>query len=148
MHSRKKGKSGSKKPVKKSVPSWARYKAKEVEILVTKLAKEGKASSEIGVILRDTYGVPSIKTTAGKSIQAILKEKGMQKQLPEDLLNLVKKSISIRKHLEGNKQDMPAHRGLILTESKIKRLVKYYKQNKVLPLDWKYDSKSIRLYAE
>lgn len=148
MHSRKKGKSGSKKPVKKSVPSWARYKAKEVELLVTKLAKEGKPSSEIGVILRDTYGVSSIKTTVGKNVQAILKEKGMQKELPEDLLNLVKKSISIRKHLEENKQDMPALRGLILTESKIKRLVKYYKKNKVLPLDWKYDAKSIRLYAE
>ncbi len=148
MHSRKKGKSGSKKPVKKSVPSWARYKAKEVELLVAKFGKEGKSSSEIGIILRDTYGVPDVRTTAGKKIQAILKERGLQRELPEDLLNLVKKSINLRKHMGENKQDMPAKRGLQLTESKIKRLGKDYKRTKGLALDWKYDAKSIRLYAE
>ncbi len=148
MHSGKKGKSGSKKPVKKTIPSWTRYKAKETELLVMKLAKEGKSSSEIGIILRDTYGVPDIKTMTGKSVLAILKEKGLQKELPDDLFNLIRKSINIRKHMEENRQDMPAKRGLILTESKIKRLVKYYKERKVLPVDWKYDAKSIRLYVE
>ena len=40
MHSRKKGKHGSKKPAKKSTPSWTRYKPKEIEMLIAKLAKD------------------------------------------------------------------------------------------------------------
>ena len=40
MHSRKRGKAGSKKPMKKVLPLWVRYKAKELELLIVKLAKE------------------------------------------------------------------------------------------------------------
>ena len=49
MHSRKKGQSGSKKPLKKEKPTWIRYKPAEIELLIVKLAKEGKTSSEIGI---------------------------------------------------------------------------------------------------
>ena len=90
MHSRKKGKSGSTKPIKKSIPSWSRYKPKEVELLVIKLAKEGKSSSEIGIALRDVYGVPSIKLLAKKKIVQILEEKKLVGEVPEDLMALMK----------------------------------------------------------
>jgi small subunit ribosomal protein S15 len=148
MYSRKKGKSGSTKPVKKGVPTWATHKENEVELLIAKLAKEEKSASEIGIHLRDSYGVPDVKIATGKSITQILKEKGLAKELPEDLLNLIKRAIIIRKHREENKQDQPAYRGLQLTESKIRRLVKYYKETKKLPVDWKYDTKNLRLYIE
>ena len=36
-------------------------------------------------------------------------------------------------------------RGLQLTESKIKRLVRYYKNRKVLPADFYYDVNNIEL---
>ena len=75
MHSRKKGKSASTKPVKKAIPSWSRYKAREVELLVLKLAKEGKTSSQIGIVLRDMYGVVDVKIITKKSITDILREK-------------------------------------------------------------------------
>ena len=65
MYSRRKGKAGSKKPAKKQVPSWLRYKGKEVELLVVKLAKEGKNPSQIGLHLRDVYGIPDTKIVAG-----------------------------------------------------------------------------------
>jgi len=39
-------------------------------------------------------------------------------------------------------------RGLQLAESRIKRLVKYYKRIGRLPMEWKYDSESIKFYAE
>jgi small subunit ribosomal protein S15 len=68
MYSRKRGKSGSKKPAKPILPGWVRYKAKEVELLVAKLAKEGKSSSEIGLFLRDVYGIPSVKLVTQKRI--------------------------------------------------------------------------------
>jgi len=148
MYSGKKGKSGSKKPARKVKPTWISYKPKEVELLVLKLAKDGKTASQIGLLLRDAYGIPSVKVITGKSISEMLKDKGVSKEIPEDLMALLKKNINVRKHLEINKKDEVAKRGLILTESKIKRLVKYYKGKKVLPQDWKYDAKSIRLYAE
>lgn len=147
MHSRRKGISGSKKPIVKKQPEWVRYGAKEVEMLVQKLAKDGKSSSEIGIFLRDSYGIPSVQIITKKSIVGIMKEKGLAKELPEDLFNMVRKSVAIRKHLEENVQDQTAKRGLMLTESKIRRLVKYYKRSHVLPQDWKYDAKSLRLYV-
>ena len=138
MHSRKKGKSGSKKPLEPKTPTWIRYKSKEIELLVLKLTKEGKTTAEIGMILRDSYGVPSVKQLVGKSISQILKGKNKLTDVPEDLNSLIKRAALIKKHLEKNKKDMTALRGSQLTESKIKRLEKYYKNNKRLPLEWKY----------
>ena len=147
MHSRKKGKSGSHKPYNKS-NTWIRYKAKELELLITKLAKEGKSPSAMGVYLRDNYGIPDVKQILKKTLTKVLKEKNIATALPEDLLSLIKRSVQIQKHIDENKLDMTALRGLQLTDSKIRRLVKYYKRNGVLPLDWKYDSASLRLYVE
>jgi small subunit ribosomal protein S15 len=147
-HSRAKGVSGSKKPVKKSVPGWIRYKPKEVELLIGKLAKEGKSPSQIGLYLRDTYGIPDVKTLAGKKITKILDEKKLLTVVPEDLRALIKKAALIRKHLEENKQDKPALLGLQLTESKIKKLVKYYKLSGRMPVAWKYDPNKASTYLE
>lgn len=148
MYSRKKGKSGSTKPLKKSHPVWLGYKPKEIEFLIVKLAKERKTASQIGIFLRDVYGIPDVKTITKKSITNILKEHKLLKQIPEDLTALIKKKINLEKHFEENKQDKPALRGLQLTESKIKRLVKYYKKTKKIPVEWKYDPKNIRIYIE
>lgn len=148
MHSRARGKAGSKRPVKKSVSTWVRYKAKEAEMLIVKLAKEGKTPSQIGLALRDVYGIPYVKGVTNKKITKILEEKKLSKEIPEDLMALIKKSVAIRKHLEENHKDEGAKRGLILTESKIKRLIRYYKRVEKLPEGWKYDPKRIRLYIE
>jgi small subunit ribosomal protein S15 len=144
MHSRKKGNAGSKKPIRKANPTWVRYQAKEVELLVAKVAKEGKTPSQVGVVLRDSYGVPNVKKVTGKSIGATMKEKNLLPQIPEDLMALIKKSVMIKKHLEKG-TDMTAKRGAGLTDSKIRRLVKYYKRTKVLPQDWSYDPEKVKL---
>ena len=148
MHSRKKGKHGSKKPAKKTAPSWIRYKGKEVELLVSKLAKDGKASSQIGTLLRDTYGIPSVHAVCGKSVGEILKEKKLVPEMPEDVTALFKKYASIVKHLDTNKKDETAKRGLLLTESKINRLVKYYKKTGRIPESWKFESDRMGFFAE
>jgi len=148
MHSRKKGKAKSTKPSTLSNPSWLRYKEKEVELLIVKLAKEGQTASQIGLHLRDTYGIPSAKEIIGKNISKLLKDKKLLSEIPEDLLALIKKEVAIRRHLEENKQDMTGLRGLQLTESKIKRLVKYYKKTGRMASEWKYDPDRIRLYVE
>ncbi|MFH1316085.1 MAG: 30S ribosomal protein S15 [Candidatus Woesearchaeota archaeon] len=148
MHSRKKGVSASKRPAKRTHPSWVRYSKNEVELLVIKLSREGNLASKIGIILRDTYGIPDIKKAIGKNITDLLKEKNMAPKVPEDLTSLMKRVSVIKKHLEENHKDMPALRGLQLTESKIKRLVKYYKKTKRLSMEWKYDPNRIDMLLE
>jgi small subunit ribosomal protein S15 len=147
MHSRDKGKSKSSKPDKK-VPSWAPYKGKEVEKLVIKYAKAGKSTSEIGMILRDTYGINSVKVLTEKKVSKILEEQDLSKELPEDLLNLIKKLVLVQKHLEKNRHDMTAKRGLQLTTSKVMRLIKYYKKHDRLPEGWKFDMSRLKMYLE
>jgi len=145
MYSGRKGKSGSTKPSKITRLSWVRYKPNEIELLIAKLAKEGKTSSQIGLFLRDVYGIPNIKQVIGKNVTTILKEKNILSKIPEDLMALIKRSITLKKHLESNKHDVPAKRGLELTESKIRKLVKYYKKTKKLDNDWKYDPDKIKI---
>ena len=139
MYSGSRGKSGSKKPLKKTVPSWTRLGAKEAEMLIAKLGKEGNSASYIGLMLRDKYGVPDVQALCGKSVTEVLKDKKQLPDLPEDVTSLMKRAAAINKHLEANRHDMTAHRGLILTESKIKRLVKYYKTTGRIPENWKYN---------
>ncbi len=144
MHSRKKGKSGSTRPARLEKPVWVELSSEEVENEVIKLARKGFPQSLIGVILRDSYGIPLIKVVTGKSISQILKEKDIETPLPEDLTNLVKKALTLRKHLESNHKDLDSKKGLQRTESKIYRLIKYYKSKKVLASDFKYDPDKIR----
>lgn len=147
-YSGKKGKSGSKKVLGKKKPIWVIHKPKEVEMLVLKLAKEGNSSSKIGIILRDKYGIPSVNQVTDKSITEIMASKKLLPKLPEDLMNLIKRSIALRDHLEVNNSDMTAKRGLELTESKVRRLVTYYKDSGKLNSDWKYNPKNAKLYVE
>jgi len=138
MHSRAKGKSGSHKPASDKPPVWITYSSQEVEALVVKLAKRGYQASQIGLILRDTYGIPDVKKITGKKISKILAEKGLKPKVPDDLANLIKRAKIIKAHMSRHKKDMVAKRGLQLTESKIKRLIKYYKSRGVLPENWTY----------
>lgn len=148
MHARKKGKSGSTRPVKLAAPVWLQRKPKEVEMLVIKYAKEGKSPSKIGLYLRDEYGVPSVRGVTGRSVTQILTEKNAMPEIPEDLMALMRKSVLLRRHLGENKKDVSSKRGLQLTESKINRLAKYYKRAERLPATWKYDPEQIKLQVE
>ena len=139
IHARVKGKSGSTKPMTPDL-SFVSLKAKEVEALIVKLVKEeNKSSSEIGIILRDTYAIPSVKAVCGKSIGTILKENSLEKTIPEDLQALVEKVFSLKKHLSNNKKDVHNKRSLLLIESKIRRLTKYYKSKGRIAQNWRYD---------
>ena len=147
MHSRKKVHSGSKPPLSPKKPIWLRYTAKEIEMLIGKFAKEGKSTSEIGILLRDTYGIPDIQHIIGKRVSVLLKEKNIVPEFPEDIMSLMKRAAVIRKHLEQNRHDETATRGLLLTESKIHRLGIYYKAQGRLAIEWKYDPKK-KIYVE
>lgn len=146
MHSRKRGRAGSKKPA--TPAKWVTYKGKEVERLVIKLRNEGKEASEIGMILRDQYGIPSVKTATGKTVMTILKENNLLLKIPEDLLCLLKRSVNLKEHMGKNRKDYTSKHGLELLESKIRRLIKYYVRNKKLPADFKYEPEKAKLLVE
>ena len=148
MGKQRTGKHGSKKPPVKRVPKWVKYKKAEVEELVVKLAKEGYTSARIGIILRDQYGIPDVKTITGKSISRIMKEHKVYPEIPEDLLNLMKRAVKLREHLEKHKKDLHSRRGLQNLESKIRRLAKYYIEEGVLPRDWKYDPEIAKILVQ
>lgn len=139
IHARRKGKSGSTKPGTPDV-SFVNISAKEVEKLVVQFSKDDNlSSSEIGIRLRDTYAVPNVKALCGKSIKNILKENGVESSVPEDLQALVNKVYSLKKHLHANPKDVHNKRSLLLVESKIRRLTKYYKNKGVIAKNWRYD---------
>ncbi len=148
IHARRKGKASSTKPYHVNVPEWVPMQANEVEDLVVKLGKEGLSTSEIGVRLRDQYGVPSIKLVTGKKVTKILKENKIEFTLPEDLTNLLKKVRNLDMHLKNNPRDGHNKRAMKLLEEKIRRLVRYYKDNDILPTDWKYDLATVKLLVE
>ena len=52
---------------------------------------------------------------------------GLAPELPEDLYCLIKKAVSMRKHLELNRKDRDGKFRLILVESRIHRLARYYR---------------------
>jgi small subunit ribosomal protein S15 len=144
LHSRKHGKSGSTRPARLEKPVWIEKSAQEVEQLVIKLAKKGLSKSMIGITLRDKYGIPLVKVVTGKKISQILEENELRTPLPEDLTNLIKKALNLRKHLETNHKDLESRKGLVRTESKVYRLINYYKDKGILPQDFKYDSERVR----
>jgi len=142
MYARRRGKSGSKRPfsfsLRKTAPEWVDLTAEEVEKKVVDLHNQGHSTSEIGITLRDSHGVPSVTLVTGKKMTEILKEKNIAGEIPEDLQNLIRKALRLRKHIEMNKKDLHNKRELQLTESKIRRIAKYYRREKVLPEEWRY----------
>lgn len=147
-YSGKKGKSGSTKPHHEKTPQWIKYSAKEVEQLVLKLTKEHYQAAQIGLMLRDTYGIPSVRLVTNKSIATMLQEHKQVPELPDDVKNLIKREVKLTKHLEKNKHDMTAKRGLGITQSKIHRLRKYYTKTGRLPKGWTYSSERASLLVD
>ncbi len=138
LHSSSKGKSGSTEPGSGTKPEWVELNPEELTELIVSLANTGHTPAEIGTILRDQYGVPKTKYVSKKKITQILEENGVKEDVPGDLLNLIKRSVELTKHLEANKKDFTAKRGLQLTVSKIRRLSKYYTKKGKLPEGWRY----------
>ncbi|VDN39014.1 unnamed protein product [Gongylonema pulchrum] len=140
IHNPGKGISQSAVPYRRSVPTWLKLTSEDVQEQITRLAKKGLRPSQIGVILRDSHGVAQVRRVTGNKIVRILKAKGMAPEIPEDLYHLIKKAVNIRKHLERNRKDKDSKYRLILVESRIHRLARYYKIKRQLPATWKYES--------
>lgn len=112
MHAPGKGIASSALPYRRTPPSWLKTSPEEVVEQITKLARKGLSPSQIGVILRDSHGIPQVRRAllsgapltvsaddrpplplsslkvrflTGNKILRILKSAGMAPELPEDL---------------------------------------------------------------
>ena len=134
------GISASALPYLRRVPKHNTLSPSSVIELIVKYAKKGFTESQIGVILRDQYGIPQVRFLTGKKIHRILKKKGCAPKLPEDLYHLVKKAVAMRKHLEKNKNDIDCKFRLTLKESRIHRITRYYRKTGKVAPNFKYVS--------
>jgi small subunit ribosomal protein S15 len=138
---------GGRKPPVRVAPRWLKGQKSKVEELVVKLAKT-YSSAMIGTILRDTYGIPDVKAVTGKSITQIMKEHNLYPEFPEDLLNLFKRAVNLSEHLKVHKKDKRSKHAFENLESKIRRLIKYYKKKKRIPQDFVYDIEKVKLIVQ
>ena len=148
MHSPGRGKSGSTKPLVDKAPEWSNTDAKEVTALILSLAAEGHSTAAIGTILRDQHAVPDARLVVGKRIGQILTENEIVPRYPEDMMSLMRRALRLIDHLESNRKDRHNSRQLELTESKIRRLARYYQGRGQLDTTWAYKRDQLRLMGE
>merc|ERR1711979_89030 len=134
------GISGSALPFRRKAPAWATMAPANVSEMIVKNAKKGLTPSQIGVLMRDYYGIPQVRFLTGKKILRILKKRGCAPSIPEDLYHLIKKAVAMRKHMDRNRKDRDCKFRLILTESRIHRLTRYYKRTGSVTPTFKYES--------
>ena len=148
MHSPGRGKSGSTKPLVDKAPEWSNTDAKEVTELILSLASNGHSSAEIGTILRDQHAVPDARLVLGKRIGQVLSENNIVSRYPEDMMSLMRRALRLIDHLDSNRKDLHNSRQLELTESKIRRLARYYQGRGQLDTAWAYKRDQLRLMVE
>ncbi len=127
---------------------WVDYSPKEIEDLIATLSNQGMSPAQIGMALRDQYGVVNVKALTKKRINVILGGKGLAADIPMDLLNLIERSVVLRKHMDANKKDYSAQRGYRITVSKIRRLSHYYVKERKLPATWKFTAETAALLVK
>ncbi len=144
MHTRRRGSSGSDKPAADEPPEWSDVDPEKIEERVVELAEQGHDPSQIGIALRDEgvtgTPVPDVKLATGKKITEILEENDAKADVPEDLRNLMERAVRLREHVQANPQDHQNKRALQNTESKVRRLVTYYRGDELEPdFTYSYD---------
>ena len=131
MHTRRRGSSGSDKPAADEPPEWSDVDSEAIEDRIVELAEEGYSPSEIGLKLRDEgvdgTPVPDVSLATDKSVTEILEENEAEPEIPEDLYNLIERAVGLREHMDANPTDHQNKRALQNTQSKIRRLVDYYR---------------------
>ncbi|MFB6207114.1 MAG: 30S ribosomal protein S15 [Haloglomus sp.] len=135
MHTRRRGSSDSDTPVADDPPEWSDVDAEAIEERVVELAEEGYSPSEIGLKLRDEgvqgTPIPDVKLATDKKVTEILAEHDADPEIPEDLYNLLERAVRLREHMDENPTDYQNKRALQNTESKIRRLVDYYRGDEI-----------------
>lgn len=131
IYAKKHGKASSMRPFNLN-PNEPWVDKSKVLAEIQALHKKGIPPSKIGAKLRDTQCVGSIRNATGMKLCHIIKQ-----DFPEDLNSLMKKSMTIRLHLNSFKADKEAKHRLILNDSKFYRLLRYYQKKGKVSKKWK-----------
>ena len=148
LHSRKKGKAGTKRPKSNVAPTWSSLKPAELKENILKMAREGVPPAKIGIIMRDQHSVANLRAQLGMSLKLFLKKENALGEYPEDLLNLIKKAVHMANHIRTSKNDTGNTVKLGHVESKIQRLAKYYSSKGMIPAGWRYDREKAALLVK
>ena len=103
-------------------PTWIKMKEPELKKVILELS-ETYAPSQIGIVLRDQYGIPTTKVF-GKKLKSYLKELGIDRN--EDLENATKKVDRLKEHLKENITDRSAKHKLQHAQSRLNITKKYF----------------------
>ncbi len=102
-------------------PSWLKLSEDELKVIIKKLA-EKNPPAQIGLILRDQYGVPTTRVY-GKKLAKYLEEIGIENN--SDLKNVEVKLEKIREHLKKHITDKRTKHKLQVSQSKLNAMKKY-----------------------
>ena len=64
------------------------------------------------------------------------------------MMSLMRRALRLINHLDSNRKDRHNSRQLELTESKIRRLARYYQGHGLLDTEWAYKRDQLRLMVE
>lgn len=151
MHTRRRGQSGSDRPATEDSPEWSDLDQEAIETRIVQLAEAGHDPSQIGMKVRDEgvqgTPVPDVKLATGKKVTEILAEHDADPDVPEDLRNLMERAVGLQEHMNEHRNDHQNKRALRNTESKIRRLVDYYRGDE-LEESFKYDYETAKEIVE
>ncbi len=148
MHTGGHGKSKSRKPKLEGSANADNGAMQDAKTLILGYAKQNMHPAMMGQVLKEKNNVPYIRQMFGKRLVEMLEQEGFKRELPVDMLDLIKKAVNMREHIAANHNDAHNKLRLIRTESKIWRLIKYYKRRKTLPADWKYEPEKAALLVK
>jgi small subunit ribosomal protein S15 len=103
-------------------PVWVKMKEPELKKTILELS-EKYSPSQIGIVLRDQYGIPTTKIF-GKKLKKYLQELGIERN--EDLENAEKKVTKMKEHLKKNITDRKAKHKLQKAQSRLNITKKYF----------------------
>ena len=145
MHASGRGKSGSNRPFVDAAPEWSNTDKSAIEETIPDLSRKGHTAAEIGLILRDQHAVPNVRLVLGERVGQVLARNEISPEIPEDLMNLMRKALRMLDHLNTNRKDIHNRRQLELVESRIRRLARYLKGTGALDSEWTYKRDQLRL---
>ncbi len=107
-------------------PAWLKMTESELKVIIKQLAEKYQPA-QLGLILRDQYGIPTTKMY-GKKLGEYLKEIGFEKN--PDRENAEKKLERLQEHFKNNMTDKKAKHKLQKAQGRTNILKKYSQRKK------------------
>jgi small subunit ribosomal protein S13e len=111
--------------------------------LIVDFAKKNIRPSQIDALLRDRHGIEGFQDVIGNIVLRVLKADNAASGIPEKLYSLIKKATKVRKYPERSGHGIDAKYRLLLIGSRIHHLTGYCKVRRIIPLNWKYSSRTV-----